>query len=47
MSNSTLQSAHAETRDIVALDARILSSVIIAVAGILSFVPFAAYLTQH
>ena len=47
MSDRNLQAAHVEPREIAAIDARILSSVVIAVAGFLSFVPFAAYLAQH
>jgi hypothetical protein len=47
MSNSNLGTARVETKDIVAIDARILTSVVIAVAGILSFVPFAVYFTQY
>jgi hypothetical protein len=47
MSNSNLGTARVETRDIVAVDARILSSVVIAVSGILSFVPFAVYFAQY
>jgi len=46
MSNLNLRAAHLEPREVAALDARILSSVVIAVAGILSFVPFAVYFAQ-
>lgn len=47
MSNMNLGTARVEAREVAALDARILSSVVIAVAGVLSFVPFVVYFIQH
>jgi hypothetical protein len=48
MTEVTLRAVHpAESREIVSLSARFLSQMVIAVAGVLSFVPFAVYFAQH
>jgi hypothetical protein len=47
MPELSLRSVHpAETKEIASLSARFITSFVIVVAGILSFVPFLAYFTR-
>ena len=48
MTELTLRTIHpAESREVASVGARLLTSLVIAIAGILSFVPFVVYFTEH
>jgi hypothetical protein len=48
MTELTLRTVHpAEGREVASISARLLTSFVIAIAGLLSFVPFVAYFTQN
>jgi hypothetical protein len=47
MSNLSLKAAHpAETREVASLSARFITTVVIAMSGLLSLAPLAVYLTR-
>jgi hypothetical protein len=48
MSELSLRTFHpVENREVASLSARLLTSFVIAIAGLLSFVPFIAYFAEH
>jgi hypothetical protein len=48
MNDVTLRAVHpTEAKEIASFSARVLTQMVIAIAGILSFVPFAVYFAQH
>jgi hypothetical protein len=48
MTEVTLRAVHPnESKEIISFSARFLTQIVIAVAGFLSFVPFAVYFVQH
>ena len=48
MSELSLHSVHrVESREVASRSARLLTSFVIAIAGVLSFVPFVVYFMEH